>query len=57
MYRIEITVNIPYPWQLSQTISATGVGTATNRALRLMRKNDRLKGKRISEWSIKIIKL
>lgn len=50
-------MDIPYPWESEQRITASNAATAAARALRDIRKQDRLKGKKLKHYKIIITAL
>lgn len=54
---VKISLMLPYPREYEYRIQASSLGTAINRAIRKMRKEPEIKGKRIKEVKVKAIKL
>ncbi len=55
-YIIVATINDPYPKKFEQRVNASNIGTAINRGIGAMRK-DELKGKRIKEIVVKAVRV
>ena len=56
-YLVRVSTDIPYPWEQEYRITATSFPTAMVRGCRLFKKEERIKGRRISRLIASATKL